>query len=91
MPQRAHVLLLAAVLLCVLGPAATTAEPEATHAPFTVELWPNGTPTAMQPKSEATEKLFQSYGGKQPNRVTDVTQLGGRRQSSGASEVKRKW
>ena len=27
----------------------------------------------MQPKSEATEKLFQSYGGHQPNRVTDVT------------------
>jgi acetyl esterase/lipase len=40
--------------------------------PVTVRLWPDGPPTAMRPKSEATEKLFQSLGGPQPNRVTDV-------------------
>ncbi|HUQ71697.1 MAG TPA: alpha/beta hydrolase [Planctomycetaceae bacterium] len=41
--------------------------------PVTLKLWPAGPPTAMVPKSEATVKLIQSYGGPQPNRVTDVT------------------
>jgi acetyl esterase/lipase len=76
--KQPHLLLLATVLACSLVLAARAAEPEptsasSTNAPLTVELWPDGTPTAMQPKSEATEKLFQSYGGHQPNRVTDVT------------------
>ncbi|MEI6234946.1 MAG: alpha/beta hydrolase [Planctomycetota bacterium] len=41
--------------------------------PITLKLWPDGPPTAMTPKSEATEKLIKSYGGPQPNRVTDVS------------------
>jgi acetyl esterase/lipase len=71
MKHLAH-FLLAAVFACSLVLTATAAEPHSTHAPLSVELWPDGTPTAMQPKSEATEKLFQSYGCQQPNRITDV-------------------
>ena len=41
--------------------------------PLTLKLWPDGAPTAMKPKSEATVKLIQSYGGAGPNRITDVT------------------
>jgi acetyl esterase/lipase len=41
--------------------------------PLTLKLWPDGPPSAMAPKSEATEKLIKSYGGPQPNRVTDVS------------------
>ena len=45
----------------------------AASEPVTLKLWPDGPPTAMAPKSEATEKLIKSYGGPQPNRVTDVS------------------
>lgn len=41
--------------------------------PVTVRLWPDGPPTATRPMSEATAKLYQSLGGPQPNRVTDVS------------------
>ena len=41
--------------------------------PITLKLWPEGPPSAMAPKSEATAKLIQSYGGATPTRVTDVT------------------
>lgn len=41
--------------------------------PLTLKLWPDGPPTAMVPKSEATVKLIQSYGGAGPNRITDVS------------------
>ena len=41
--------------------------------PITLKLWPDGPPTAMTPKSEATDKLIKSYGGPQPNRITDVS------------------
>lgn len=41
--------------------------------PLTLKLWPDGPPSAMAPKSEATAKLIQSYGGPTPNRITDVT------------------
>ena len=41
--------------------------------PITLKLWPDGPPTVMAPKSEATAKLIQSYGGAGPNRITDVT------------------
>jgi acetyl esterase/lipase len=54
-------------VLCVLANAATAAEP------ITLKLWPDGPPTAMVPKSEATVKLIQSYGGAGPNRITDVS------------------
>ena len=45
----------------------------AASEPVTLKLWPEGPPTVMAPKSEATEKLIKSYGGPQPNRVTDVS------------------
>lgn len=41
--------------------------------PVTLKLWPDGPPTAMVPKSEATAKLIQSYGGTNPTRISDVT------------------
>jgi acetyl esterase/lipase len=50
-----------------LGGLALAAEP------ITLKLWPEGPPTAMAPKSPATEKLIKSYGGAGPNRITDVT------------------
>jgi acetyl esterase/lipase len=53
--------------------AAVVATPSVGAEPITVELWPNGPPTPMRPKSAATEKLFQSLGGhRPPHRVTDV-------------------
>lgn len=58
--KRFALSLLASVLVCLLSPPTNAAEPESSRGPFTVELGPNGTPTAMQPKSEATEKLFES-------------------------------
>lgn len=42
--------------------------------PVTFKLWPDGPPTAMTPKSEATAKLIQSYGGIGPDRISDVTE-----------------
>ena len=47
-------LLLATLFALSLVLVAKAAEPELAHAPFTFELWPSGTLTAMQPKSEAT-------------------------------------
>lgn len=58
------------LILSVLGfvaHSATAAEP------LTLKLWPDGPPTAMVPRSEATAKLIQSYGGTNPNRISDVT------------------
>ena len=54
-------------MLCLLAEFAVAAEP------ITLKLWPDGPPTAMVPKSEATVKLIQSYGGAGPNRITDVS------------------
>lgn len=54
----------------LLAVNAVAAGPE----PLTSKLWPEGAPSAMKPKSEATTKLIQSYGGPQPGRVTDVTE-----------------
>jgi acetyl esterase/lipase len=42
--------------------------------PVTLKLWPEGPPTQMAPKSEATKKLIKSYGGVTPTRVSDVTE-----------------
>jgi len=55
--------------LCSLLCAHSHAAPE----PITLHLWPGGSPTAMVPKSTATEKLLQSYGGVTPTRVSNVT------------------
>ena len=59
--------LLSLWMFCVLADAAVAAEP------ITLKLWPDGPPTAMVPKSEATGKLIQTYGGAGPNRITDVS------------------
>ena len=40
---------------------------------LTLKLWPDGPPSAMVPKSEATAKLIQSYGGTNATRLSDVT------------------
>lgn len=53
--------------LSLLASTATAAEP------LTLKLWPDGPPTAMVPKSEATIKLIQSYGGVNANRISDVS------------------
>ena len=59
---------LVAVLGCTpVGKLSLAAEP------ITLKLWPDGPPTAMTPKSAATAKLLQSFGGAGPNRITDVT------------------
>lgn len=56
--------------VCLLGLVATSA---LSAEPITLKLWPEGPPTAMAPKSEATIKLIQSYGGVGPNRISDVS------------------
>jgi hypothetical protein len=55
------------VMLCVLVEGAVAVEP------ITLKLWPDGPPTVMAPKSDATVKLIQSYGGVGPNRISDVS------------------
>ena len=42
--------------------------------PVTLKLWPDGPPSAMTPKSEATIKLIKTYGPGNSNRVSDVTE-----------------
>lgn len=59
--------LLTVVACSMLTDSATAAEP------LTLKLWPDGPPTAMAPKSEATAKLIQSYGGTSATRISDVT------------------
>jgi acetyl esterase/lipase len=41
--------------------------------PATLKLWPDGPPTAMAPRSEATAKQIASYGPITPTHVSDVT------------------
>lgn len=55
---------------CLLGLIATSA---LSAEPITLKLWAEGPPTAMAPKSDATIKLIQSYGGVGPNRISDVS------------------
>ena len=59
--------LLSLLTLCVLAEGAVADEP------ITLKLWPDGPPTAMVPKSDATVKLIQSYGDGGPDRITDVS------------------
>ncbi len=54
--------------LSILGGSAFAAS-----EPITLKLWPDGPPSAMVPKSEATTKLIQSYGGTNATRLSDVT------------------
>lgn len=55
------------LMLCLKADFAGAVEP------ITLKLWPDGPPSAMVPKSEATVKLIQSYGGATPTRITDVS------------------
>ncbi|NBR85942.1 MAG: alpha/beta hydrolase [Verrucomicrobia bacterium] len=62
------------ILFCLLAALllpgrAFAAAPE----PLTLKLWPAGPPTAMKPKSKATAKLIQSYGGVTATRISDVS------------------
>jgi acetyl esterase/lipase len=41
--------------------------------PEVIKLWPDGPPTAMKPKSEATIKTIKSYGPITATHVSDVT------------------
>jgi acetyl esterase/lipase len=54
-------------IVCLISAIGLAAEP------ITLKLWPDGPPTTMVPKSEATVKLIESYGGARPNRETDVS------------------
>jgi acetyl esterase/lipase len=40
--------------------------------PITLKLWPGGPPSAMAPKSEATQKLIASHGGVTATRLSDI-------------------
>ncbi len=57
----------AMLFLSLLAEAALAGEP------VTLKLWPEEPPTMMVPKSEATMKLIQSYGGVGPSRISDVS------------------
>ena len=54
--------------------ACTITSPCIAAEPVTLKLWPDGPPSAMAPKSEATMKQIQSFGGATLTRVTDVTE-----------------
>jgi acetyl esterase/lipase len=62
-------LLLVSFALLLIAPAMLCAD----DAPLTLQLWPDGPPSALAPKSEATEKLIASYGGANATRLSDVT------------------
>ena len=59
-------------VLCHLG-LLILAEIAVAAEPITLQLWPEGPPTPMVAKSEATIKLIQSYGGVGKDRVSDVS------------------
>ncbi len=40
----------------------------------TLPLWPEGAPSPLPTKSDATAKLIQSYGGATPTKLTDITE-----------------
>lgn len=61
------------ILILSFGLVWTLATLAVADDPITLKLWPDGPPTAMVPKSEATVKLIQSYGVTGPNRITDVS------------------
>jgi acetyl esterase/lipase len=56
-----------AICCLLLSSAALAAEP------IEIKLWPDGPPSAMPAKSEATIKDIQSRGGATPTRLTDIT------------------
>lgn len=54
-------------LALALSVSASAAEP------ITLKLWPDGPPSPLPAKSEATAKLIESYGGATPTRLTDIS------------------
>src|SRR5438477_1624486 len=42
--------------------------------PVTMKLWPDGPPSPLPAKSEATAKLIESYGGVTATRLSDITE-----------------
>lgn len=58
-------------MLCLLG--ALCGDAFAAPEPLTLKLWPQGPPSAMVPKSEATIKAMQGYGGITATRLSDIT------------------
>jgi acetyl esterase/lipase len=62
------------LLLLVLAGVANSQTWAAAPEPVTLKLWPDGPPSEMKPKSEATAKLIQSYGGVTPTRLSDITE-----------------
>ncbi len=60
--------------LALIGIMGGQMRPAAAAEPVTLPLWPDGAPSAMAPKSEATAKMIQSYGGATATRLTDITE-----------------
>lgn len=58
--------LAAAIAALLAGPAFAE--------PLALKLWPDGPPSAMAPKSDATQKLIASYGGVTATRLSDITE-----------------
>jgi len=54
--------------LALLLPTTLLAAPE----PLTLQLWPDGPPSPLPAKSEATEKMIASHGGTTPTRLSDI-------------------
>lgn len=53
--------------------SAATCTMAASAEPVTLKLWPDGPPSPLPPKSEATVKLIQQYGGATATRLTDIS------------------
>ena len=60
------------IFLCVSVYLALSFKLASAEEPLTLKLWPDGPPSKMNPKSEATKKLIDSYGKPGPNRISDV-------------------
>ena len=57
------------IVSLLIPSACALAAPE----PLTTHLWPDGAPSPMPAKSEATEKMITFYGGATPTRRSDIT------------------
>ena len=61
-------------LLTALASVIATHLYAAVPEPLTLPVWPDGPPSPMPAKSEATAKLIQSYGGATATRLTDISE-----------------
>ena len=64
---------IASLILAIVAISSGITAPLRSAEPITLKLWPDGPPSAMAPKSEATLKQIQSYGPITPTHVSDVT------------------